>query len=79
MSAGGRPDGKRALFSTSVRQPGTLVLECSGCRGRTRVGYPEFVRRQLPVTLWMPWRRHSRWMSCPACGERTWVAARWLE
>lgn len=70
--------GKQALFSTAVRQPGTLVLECSSCHGRTRVTYLDFALRHLPVWLWTPWRHYSRFMVCPACGHRTWLAASWL-
>ena len=75
----GDPEGKAALYSTATRRAGTVVLDCSRCKGRTRVGYPEFVRRHFPAWLWFPWREHSRLMVCPACGNRTWVAARWLE
>ena len=72
-------DGKRALFSTAQRKPGTLVLDCSRCHGRTRIGYAEFARRNFPVWAWIPWRHHSRLMTCPACDHRTWLAARWFE
>ncbi len=75
----GDPRGKAALYSTSTRRAGTVVLDCSLCKRRTRVGYPEFARRHLPAWLWLPWREHSRLMVCPACENRTWVAARWLE
>jgi len=75
----GDPEGKSALYSTATRRTGTVVLDCSECGGRTRVGYPEFARRHLPAWLWFPWREHSRLMLCPACEHRTWVAARWLE
>lgn len=71
--------GKAALFSTAIRRPGTLVVECSSCHGRSRVGYLDFARRHLPLWLWAPWRHHSRLMTCPACGRRTWLAASWLE
>jgi hypothetical protein len=70
--------GKAALFSTATRRPGTVVLECSRCHGRTRVGYAEFARRHLPVWLWLPWRAHSRYLECPACDHRAWVTTRWL-
>jgi len=73
-----RSAGKEALYSTAQRQVGTVVVECSSCGGRTRVPYVEFARRHLPYFLWVPGRRHSRLMSCPACEERTWVGARWL-
>ena len=53
-----RIDGKRALFSTAVRKPGTLVVECSRCHGRTRLSYLEFAkRRHLPYWAWTPWRK----------------------
>lgn len=71
--------GKDALYSSATRRPGTLVVECSSCGGRSRVSYVEFARRQLPLTLWFPWQRHSRLMTCPACGRRTWLAAHWLQ
>lgn len=74
----GDSEGKAALYSTATRRPGTVVLDCSHCKGRTRVSYPEFAKRHLPVWLWFPWREHSRLMVCPACGNRTWVAARWF-
>jgi hypothetical protein len=67
------------LFSSAVRKPGTLVVECSRCHGRTRVGYVEFGRRHLPYWLWTPWRRYSRYAVCPACDRRAWLAARWFE
>jgi uncharacterized protein with PIN domain len=73
------PDGKKALFSSAVRKPGTLVVECSRCHGRTRLSYQEFGKRHLPYWLWTPWRRYSRFVVCPACGQRAWVSARWFE
>ncbi len=74
-----RDDGKRALFSSAVRKKGTLVVECSRCHGRTRLSYAEFGKRHLPFWAWTPWRKYSRYVSCPACGQRAWVAARWFE
>ena len=72
-------DGKMMLFASAVRRPGTLVLECSTCHGKTRLNYVEFVQRHLPFWLWTPWREYSRYMVCPACGQRTWVKAHWLK
>ena len=72
-------DGKRALFSAAQRRPGTLVVECERCHGRTRVSYAELGRRMLPLSFWAPWRRHSRYLRCPSCDQRAWVATRWLE
>jgi hypothetical protein len=76
----GSADGRAALFSAATpRRPGTLVVECGACRARARVGYADFARRSLPVAVWLPWRRHSRLLRCPACEQRTWVSARWFD
>ncbi|MEI8335826.1 MAG: hypothetical protein WCG37_03065 [Actinomycetes bacterium] len=67
------------LFSTANRRAGTLVVECERCNGRVRVNYMEFVRLHAPLWAWAPWRLHSRWMNCPACGHRTWLATHWFD
>jgi hypothetical protein len=71
---------KEALFSASEdgRRLGTLVVECSACGARTRLGWGEFAWRHLPVWLWFPWLRYSQWMSCPACERRTWLGVGWF-
>lgn len=73
-----RAHGKDALFSAAVRTPGTVVVQCSACRGRTRISYLELLKRCVPFTVWVPWREHSRLVRCPACERRTWVAAHWF-
>jgi hypothetical protein len=70
-------DGKRALFSASEAKPGTVTVDCESCGARSRVGYVELAQRHLPVWLWAPWRRHSRYLSCPACGRRSWMQVHW--
>ena len=67
--------GRRALFSQPTPRRGTLVLGCSSCGARTRVTYAEFARRHLPFWLWIPGRRYSRLLPCPACRRRTWLEA----
>ena len=69
--------GKRALFSAPDRQPGANTLECPACRARSQVSYIEFVRRHLPMWLWLPGRHFSRLMRCPACERRAWVRVTW--
>ena len=59
--------------------PGTLVVDCSRCHGRTRLTYAEFAQRHLPYWIWTPWRRYSRYVVCPSCGQRAWISARWFE
>lgn len=82
-AANGAPAGtmrKESLFSASEgeRRPGTVVVECSACGARTRLGWGEFAWRHLPLWLWVPWLRYSRFMSCPACDRRTWLAVNWF-
>jgi hypothetical protein len=74
------PMGKAALFS-DTRRPGTVLIECSGCSASTRVTYADFALSALPFSLWLPpipQIHFNRRMTCPACGEWTWVRAHWL-
>jgi hypothetical protein len=79
----GAPGGamkKEALFTASEggRRFGTVVVECSSCGARSRLTWAEFALRHLPVWLWIPWLRCSRFMSCPACERRTWLGVAWF-
>ena len=71
---------KESLFSASEggRRFGTVVVECSACGARSRLGWGEFAWRHLPVWLWLPWLRYSQYMSCPACERRTWLGVGWF-
>ena len=73
--------GASHLFSQAEAQAGTLVLDCSTCRQRTRVTYAEFAALHVPVWLWIPapLQTHRHWLRCPACHKYTWLRARWLE
>jgi hypothetical protein len=82
-SAAGPPTAtisKESLFSASeeARRFGTVVVECSTCGARSRLGWGEFTRRHLPFWLWFPWLRYSQFMSCPACDRRTWLGVSWF-
>jgi len=71
------PDTRRP----DTRRPGTVVIECGTCNSSTRVSYIDFVIDSLPFSIWLPPVRslpHNRRMTCPACGEWTWVRAHWL-
>jgi hypothetical protein len=61
-------------------RPCTVELHCRACVHRTRVGYVRFVALNLPPGWWLPipGMHFNRFMTCPACGERTWVHASWL-
>jgi len=79
--AGSSPDndqaGRHAVFSAPARVPGAVIVECERCEGRTPVPLGEMPRKLL-VSLWMPLRRHSRLMRCPACGQLSWCRVDWL-
>ena len=75
--------GKRALFSdtpaarTEERRkagPFDVVVHCASCDQHTTLSAPEFILQHFPVWAWLPWRKHSRLMRCPACGRITWHA-----
>ncbi len=71
----GRPDELERPAGSGMF--GTLTLQCSSCRVRSRVDLVEFVVLHLPLWLWRPGRGYTRFMSCPACRRRTWVSASW--
>lgn len=62
------------------RRPATLVVECSACDASTRVNYLDFVLLNLPVGVWLPLPGlgFNRRMTCPACGQWTWLQAHWF-
>ncbi len=71
--------GRDALFSTGPRQRGTAVVECDGCGARSRVSLADLGLRLVSFSVWIPGRRHAHWLSCPACGHRTWCRIGWDE
>lgn len=71
---GGVEDGKRALYSAEARRPGTVVVECSGCKEKTRSTYFDLGLGLLPVTAWIPGRKNGHLLRCPACNRRRWCS-----
>lgn len=69
-----------ATASDHHRRPATLVLECSNCGRDTRVNYFDFALLNLPFNLWLPLPglHFNHRMTCPTCGEWTWLRANWL-
>lgn len=72
-------EGKDALFSMTPRRLGTVVVECSVCRVRTRASLLEVGRRLALGSVWFPLRRHSHWITCPSCRRRQWSRIGWTE
>jgi hypothetical protein len=69
--------GRRSLFSTAAPLSGPITLDCSACHARSPVSYLEFARLHFPIWLWIPGRRYSRLLTCPACERRTWAHVTW--
>lgn len=78
-SAEQSPTGRAALFSTPPRRPGTVIVECSNCKVRSRVAFSDLAMRFATGSLWFPLRRHQHWIQCPACHGRHWCRVGWTE
>ncbi len=71
-------DDKHALYSADTDpEQGTIVIRCSSCLESTRVTWGNAALRTLWFTLWVPGKRFSRYMICPACHRRAWCKIRW--
>lgn len=64
--------GRDALFSVGAPESGTARISCSRCQERTRVSLTDLGVRVLKLSVWNPLRRHSHWITCPACKHRAW-------
>jgi hypothetical protein len=76
---GPRNEGRTALFSTPPRQVGTVVIECSRCRARTRTSVVDLALRLAMGSAWWPLRPYQHWVRCPACAHRQWCRIGWTE
>ena len=70
--------GKKSLFEAAERRPLTVVMHCSECGGKSRVGVVEFAKRHFPFWLWIPGKRHSRLLRCANCETLTWQSVSFL-
>ncbi|HET6795159.1 MAG TPA: hypothetical protein VFH45_11980, partial [Acidimicrobiales bacterium] len=63
--AAGRNEGKAALYSSRPRTRGTVVVECSACQRRSRVGLADVLLRLVSLSLWLPvLGRYQHWIRC---------------
>ena len=62
--------------ATERRRSGPLdvTVTCSSCDTASTVSAPEIAFKHLPVVAWLPWRKHSLFMRCPACNRLAWHA-----
>jgi hypothetical protein len=79
-SGAGRPavSDRRALYTPAPPESGgrSLTVECSQCGSEENVGVLPLAARLVP-SVWLPLRRWSRFMRCPACGRYTWCRVAW--
>lgn len=73
--------GRDALFSTGRRVPGTVVVECSGCETRTRIGFADVALRLAAFSWYVPLlkRSHPHRIRCPDCRRFRWCRIGWTE
>jgi hypothetical protein len=76
---GPRNEGRAALFSAPPRRAGTVVIECSRCRARSRATLVDLALRVATGSMWWPLRAHQHWLRCPNCGQRQWCRIGWNE
>ncbi len=58
------------------RAGGLATIRCEACHRTTAVGARDLVVALVP-SVWIPWRRPSRFLRCPACGRLTWAEVTW--
>jgi hypothetical protein len=79
ISPGARNEGRTALFSAAPRRPGTVIIECSSCKSRTRASVIDLGVRLASLSAWLPLRRHAHWLRCPSCNRWQWCRIGWTE
>ncbi len=79
LAAGSERRGRTALYSSGPRRPGTVVVECSACKVRTRSTLVELGLRFVPFTAWLPGLTHGHFMRCPACRRYRWCRIGWTD
>jgi len=79
IAPGADRSGRRALYSVGRPRVGTVMVECSSCKARSRRSLVDVGLRLAKLSVWIPGRSHNRWMDCPSCEERTWCRVGWLE
>lgn len=79
VGVGAIHEGRAALFSTTPRRTGTVLIECGGCKSRTRASIADLGLRLVSGSVWNPFRTRSHWLKCPSCGQRRWCRIGWTE
>ena len=77
IRSGAAKEGKDSLYSTGPRQTGSVVVECSACKVRTRISLTDVAMRLATLSVWIPGRAKGHWMRCPSCERRSWCSINW--
>lgn len=86
MSRRDDPLGRRALFSGTPVGPKSAAaagpqltrvrVECGSCGESTAVSLTSLAVQLVP-SVWVPFRRRSRYMRCPRCKHMAWCRLGW--
>ena len=78
--------GRRALFSGTPVGPKTAAaagphlsqvrVACASCGESTAIGLAALAVQLVP-SVWVPFRRQSRYMRCPQCRHMAWCRLSW--
>lgn len=81
IRSGNRREGRDALFSTGPAEVGTVLVECSACHGRTRIGLGDIAVRLASFSVYMPLLhpQHPHRIKCPGCHDLTWCKIGWRD
>lgn len=81
LRGGEAPHGRDALFSTGRPRPGTVLVECSRCATRTRVGLADISVRLASFSVYLPLLhpKHPHRIRCPHCDQTSWCRIGWGE
>lgn len=81
IRSGSRREGRDALFSTGPAEVGTVLVECSACKTRTRVGLGDIAVRLASFSIYLPLLRsqHPHRIKCPSCHDLTWCRIGWRD
>lgn len=81
IRSGAAREGRAALFSTGPAEVGTVLVDCSGCHARTRIGLGDVAVRLASFSLFLPLLRgdHPHRIKCPSCHRMSWCRIGWRE
>ena len=74
LRPGAAREGRDAMFSAGPAEPGTVLVDCTACRARSRVALADLGVRLLTGSLVWPGRQKGWYLRCPSCNSRAWCS-----